>query len=71
MTPNIGTTDRALRLLAGIALLGLAWLAPIALFTSTTALVLATVVGVVMIVTALVRFCPLYAVLGIKTCPVP
>ena len=69
MTRNVGTTDRALRLIAGLVLLALAWIAPIAVFHGAWAGV-ATVIGLVMIGTALIRFCPLYPLLGINTCGV-
>ena len=51
MIANVGTTDRAFRLVLGAALkYG------------------AVVVGIVMLATSTFRFCPLYTVLGIKTC---
>jgi hypothetical protein len=70
MTQNVGTTDRALRLIAGVVLLALTWIAPIAVFHGTLVVTLATVVGLVMVGTALFRFCPLYAALGMNTCAV-
>ncbi len=70
MTHNVGTTDRALRLVLGVVLLALTWIAPMAVFHGTLAVTLATIVGLVMIGTALFRFCPLYRVLGLNTCPV-
>ena len=58
MKTNIGKIDRVLRLLAGVAIIGAgvyfkSWLG---------------VIGVVPILTALVRFCPAYVPLGISTC---
>ena len=70
MTHNVGTTDRALRLIVGVVLLALTWIAPIAIFHSTAAVVIATVVGLVMVGTALFRFCPMYSLLGKNTCGV-
>ena len=61
--------DRTLRLIAGVALLALTLIAPIAVFHGAWAAV-ATVTGLVMVGTALFRFCPLYPVLGINTCGV-
>ncbi|MFZ3584355.1 YgaP family membrane protein, partial [Loktanella sp. DJP18] len=63
-------TDRALRLVLGVVLLALAWIAPIAVFHGTLVVTLATIVGLVMVGTALFRFCPLYGLLGLNTCPV-
>lgn len=70
MTHNVGSTDRALRLVLGVVLLALTWIAPMAVFHGTFAVTLATIVGLVMIGTALFRFCPLYRVLGLNTCSV-
>ena len=69
MTHNVGTTDRALRLITGVVLLALTWIAPIAVFHGAWAAV-ATVIGLVMFGTALMRFCPLYTALGLNTCGV-
>lgn len=61
---NVGSVDRIVRFLLAVALLGVAgagrlepWLAA-----------LAVLVGLVLGVTALLRFCPLYALLGLRTC---
>jgi hypothetical protein len=63
MTPNIGTADRIVRLLAGLGLLSLFFVldGPARWFG---------LVGLVPLLTAGVRFCPLYTVLGIRTCRV-
>lgn len=58
MKTNIGNIDRSLRLVAGAAILGAGFY-----FKSWWGLV-----GLVPIVTALIRFCPLYPLLGISTC---
>lgn len=60
MTANVGTVDRVLRALVGLALLALAvfgghwwgW------------------IGVIPLVTALVGFCPAYRLVGLSTCPI-
>lgn len=61
---NIGTIDRTIRILAGLALLagfflnadaGMRWL---------------YLAGIVPLATGLLGNCPLYSVLGISTCPV-
>jgi hypothetical protein len=70
MTHNVGTTDRTLRLIAGLILLALTWIAPIAVFHGATAVWIVTVVGLIMVGTALFRFCPLYRLLGMNTCEV-
>lgn len=59
MTPNEGTLDRALRALAGIVLLALTYAGNIGIWGW---------IGVVPLLTGAIGWCPLYTVLGIKTC---
>lgn len=68
MNANVGGTDRMFRLIAGVALILLAWLSGLALFDSGLVKTVATIAGLVFVGTALVRFCPLYTLFGIKTC---
>jgi hypothetical protein len=68
MTANVGTFDRVARFALGVLLVLAPFVGNLALFQSTLATVLAVIVGAVMIVTASMRFCPLYRVLGIRTC---
>lgn len=63
MKPNVGTIDRILRAVAGIALIASFFLE----LLSGTAGMVALVVGVVMLVTAAIRWCPPYSLLGINT----
>ena len=61
MNPNIGTVDRIIRVLVGLSLLSLfvildgnaRWFG---------------LIGMVPLLTAGIRFCPLYTLLGIRTC---
>ena len=62
MTKNEGTLDRTLRVVAGIALIALAWSGTIGAWGW---------IGLVPLVTGAVGVCPLYSLLGIRTCPVP
>lgn len=60
-TINIGRVDQVLRIVVGLLLLGLfagGVIGPWGL------------IGLVPLATGLVRFCPLYALLGIQTCGV-
>lgn len=68
MTSNIGTFDRIFRLVVGIVLLAAPFVTQMALFQSTVATVIAVVAGIVMLATSATRFCPLYRVLGLRTC---
>ena len=67
MTVNEGTLDRTLRAIAGVLLVA-AWL--LGWLTGTLAVVLG-IVGVVLLLTAAVGFCPMYRMLGMNTCAVP
>ncbi|MBF9034389.1 DUF2892 domain-containing protein [Rhodobacterales bacterium HKCCE2091] len=70
MTRNVGTVDRFLRALLGIVLLYLAFASGLPAFEAGALKWIAAVVGVVMLVVAAVRVCPIYAIFGIRTCPV-
>jgi hypothetical protein len=60
MKANLGSTDRAIRIVVGVALLGL-----LAIDSPYRWLGL---VGAVPLLTAFVSFCPLYSVFGISSC---
>jgi hypothetical protein len=59
MSRNEGNIDRALRIIAGLALLALVFVGPQTPWGW---------IGIVLLVTGLVGFCPLYRLLGINTC---
>ncbi len=67
MTPNVGSADRIVRFVVGLALVLLPLLTG---FAADAAWLRwgALVVGLVMIATAALRFCPAYTLLGIRTC---
>lgn len=60
MKTNEGTLDRALRIAAGLALIGLAVSGTVGPWGY---------VGVVPLLTGAIGWCPLYTMLGINTCP--
>jgi len=60
----MGTIDRALRAIVGIAAIAAYFMG---MLTGTLGIV-ALVVGVVLIGTAAISWCPPYAMLGISTC---
>lgn len=66
MEKNIGTVDRIIRIVIGIALLAWAFGA----FGPSNFLWLGWL-GVIPLATALVNWCPAYAIIGVKTCPAP
>ena len=61
MTTNIGSTDRIIRIVAGIAILASFFL----LDGNARGLAL---IGIVPLATRLFRWCPAYALLGLNTC---
>jgi hypothetical protein len=62
MSKNIGSIDRALRLVLGVALLSL-------LLVLDGPSRWWGLLGLVPLLTGAVSFCPLYAALGINSCP--
>ncbi len=68
MTPNVGTIDRILRAALGAILLYLAFFSGIALFAAPLFKYGAAIVGIVMLATSAFKLCPLYSILGLKTC---
>lgn len=61
MKTNLGVTDSAIRAILGAVLIlvtALGWIGPWGWL------------GIVPMLTAALRFCPLYALLGIQSCPV-
>jgi len=68
MIANMGSLDRVLRLAVGAALILLALFSGAGLFSAVAWKYGAVAVGAVMIATGALRFCPLYTLLGIRTC---
>ncbi len=60
MTVNEGVLDRALRIIVGMVLIGLVYTGKIGVWGW---------IGVVPLVTGAVGMCPVYSLLGIRTCP--
>jgi hypothetical protein len=67
----IGTTDRLLRVVAGALLVLLPLIPGLALFADPVWFWTSIFLGAVLLVTGMVRFCPLYAPFGISTCKAP
>jgi hypothetical protein len=60
MKMNAGNIDRALRVLAGLVLIALAATGTVGMWGW---------IGVVLVATGAIGFCPAYTLLGINTCP--
>jgi hypothetical protein len=58
MEPNVGQTDRIIRIVAGLALLSLIFIGPQTWWG---------LVGLVPLATAFINFCPAYRLLGVNT----
>ncbi len=70
MVKNIGSADRIIRLIVGLVLIGLPLLSSMTIFDSSTMKIASVVIGAILAGTALFRFCPLYRILGLRTCKV-
>lgn len=62
MQVNVGGIDKTLRIIVGVVLIALAATGNIGAWGW---------LGIVPLLTGLFNFCPLYSVLGIKTCKLP
>jgi hypothetical protein len=65
MTCNVGGVERPIRIVVGIALLGIGAFAGLPPVGTGIALV----VGTIALVTGAIGFCPVWTLLGINTCP--
>ena len=68
---NIGSADRTIRLVVGVILIVAPFVPPVAetLMGWGVWRYAIAAAGAVMVGTAMFRFCPAYALLGIRTCP--
>lgn len=64
MSQNVGGADRAVRIVAGVVLLGIAF----AHIVTGGLAIAAYVVGAVALVTGVLRFCPAWSLIGVSTC---
>ncbi len=69
MKQNVGTIERAIRAIVGIVALVAAF-TTLNVMAGATLGIVAVVVGVVMLGTAAIGWCPPYAIFGISTCKV-
>lgn len=65
---NVGSLDRILRAILGVVLIALPFVTDFALWANPIWMYGALAVGAVMLLTAAIRFCPLYVILGLRTC---
>lgn len=62
MKINVGGIDRILRVIFGLAMIAAAALGYIGWWGY---------IGVVLLITGTMQFCPIYRLLGFNTCPIP
>lgn len=67
---NVGSLDRMLRVLIGIVLIAVPYFYAPEILQGPTARWATLAVGIILIATALIRFCPIYRLLGINSCKV-
>jgi hypothetical protein len=60
MVKNVGSVDRLIRVIIGLALFSLVFWGPKTMWG---------IIGIVPIFTALAGWCPMYSLLGISSCP--
>ena len=65
MTKNVGGVEQTIRVVLGLLAVGLVALSGLPMWAAG----LMGVVGVVALVTGGARYCPLWALLGVNTCP--
>lgn len=68
--PNIGSADRILRAIIGLGLIVGILIPSLPLASAPVLQAIALIVGLVLLLTAVVRFCPLYRLIGVSTCKV-
>lgn len=58
---NVGTIDRLIRVVLGLVLLSL-------FFVLDGGIKYVSLIGIVLLLTATIKFCPLYTLIGVNTC---
>lgn len=67
-TANVGTADRVIRIVIGMLLIAMPYVSEAQLWANPVFQWGLPVIGVVLVLTALLRFCPLYRLIGTTTC---
>ena len=65
MNCNVGGIERPIRIILGILLLGLGAFGSLPLYATTITLIM----GTIALVTGVIQYCPLWALVGLNTCP--
>ena len=67
-TANVGALDRFLRLILSVFLIAAPYFIVSDLWQDNLFRFGLPIIGAILILTALIRFCPLYRIFGIRTC---
>ncbi len=65
MPCNVGRVEQSIRMILGIALLGVGMFAEL----STIVTGIAFVAGTIALITGTIGFCPVWSLVGVNTCP--
>lgn len=65
MTNNMGSTDKLIRIIVAIIFAALYFTGTV---TGTLGIVLLALGGI-FVLTSVISFCPIYAIIGVNTCP--
>lgn len=68
MAANVGSADRGIRIIIGLVAIAAMFVGPFA--GPGWARIALGAVGVIMIATSAMSFCPLYRIFGIRTCKI-
>ncbi|MCR9085321.1 MAG: DUF2892 domain-containing protein [Rhodobacteraceae bacterium] len=68
MTANVGTLDRIARAILGIILVLAPFISGMAMFANPVWTTVSVLVGIVLLGTSAIKFCPAYRLLGMQTC---
>ena len=67
-TANVGSVDRIVRLLIGAVLIALPYAGEAQIWANPAFRWGIPAIGAILVITALLRFCPLYRLIGANTC---
>jgi hypothetical protein len=70
MPVNVGSVDRILRLIIGLVLIALPFVGIFAPVSAGALMWVSIIVGLVLVASAGLKFCPLYRIFGMRTCKV-
>ncbi len=68
MNPNVGKPDRIIRIIVGLILAVGPFVSSLAIWSTSTMMYGSIAVGLVLFGTAVFSFCPLYRIVGVRTC---